>query len=366
MDLSRARGLFEHDGPFTTLHVEVGRVSEDAAQQIDARWTTIRHDLERADTDDALLGELEGRVREQTHLAGEVRRTLVAAGDRLVFDDVQSGHSYWPETVDHGALPDLAGWLTMAARAIPFVLVVADRIGADIELHRALSSASVQRETVQGDDFYVTKVSEGDWAQKQFQQSAENTWQHNARLVADTVRGLLRSGRPRVVFLAGEERARSEVARALDAESALEPSVTLVQVVSGGRAAGASRDALWQELRTGLAELEAGDDRDLATRLDEARRRGEGAATGIDEVLDALGQARVGRLVLDLDVMHERVVHPGSHPGLPLPSGAAKADQLPADRVLLAAAALSGADVSVLPAELSHGGGVSALLRWTT
>ena len=47
-----------------------------------------------------------------------------------------------------------------------------------------------------------------------------------------------------------------------------------------------------------------------------------------------------------------------------LPASAQDATGLPADRVLVAAAALTGADLTVLPAAMTHGGGASALLRW--
>jgi hypothetical protein len=48
-----------------------------------------------------------------------------------------------------------------------------------------------------------------------------------------------------------------------------------------------------------------------------------------------------------------------------LPELAASADELPADRVVVAAAALTDAALSVLPAAMARGGGVSALLRWS-
>jgi|tagenome__1003787_1003787.scaffolds.fasta_scaffold20917107_3 hypothetical protein len=62
-------------------------------------------------------------------------------------------------------------------------------------------------------------------------------------------------------------------------------------------------------------------------------------------------------LTLHVDVGRART-------GLPLPAPALDATELPADRVLVAAAALTGARVSVLPASVAHGGGASALLRW--
>ena len=365
MDLTRIRDLLQHDGPFTTVHAEVGRASEDAVQQLEARSRNIRQQLGSAGVDQRVVDEMVDRVSEQTHLPGEVRRTLVASASKVLFDDAQSGHSYWPETVDHGPLPDLAGWLTIADRAVPFVLVVTDRTGADIEAHRALASAGVDRRTVTGADFDIRKVSAGAWAQDHYQQSAEDTWQDNARKVADGVRSLVKSHPARAVFVAGEERARSELVTALDVESALGDSVPLVQIQSGGRAQGASDEAMWDEIRAEVARLEAGADEELANRLEEARGRGEGGASGLEQVLQALAQARVDRLVLDLDVLHEREVRPSDHPGLALPAGVDRSRSVPADRVLVAAAALSGADLSLLPAELSRGGGAAALLRWT-
>jgi hypothetical protein len=366
VNLTRVRDVVDNDGPFTTLHVEVGRASENPAEQIQARWTSIRHRLEADRVDPGLVSDLESRVVEPVHLPGEVRRTIVAAGDRVVLDEVQVGHNPRPESLDRDVLPDLSAWLAVADREMPFVLVIADREGADLEVHRATSRGDVETRTVTGDTYYVTKVAEGDWAQKQFQQTAENTWHHNARLVADEVRSLVRRHAPEVVLVAGEERARHEVLHALEEDGAIEARTTVVPVEAGGRAEGASRDAMWQEVHARLAEIEGNRDGDLAGQLDQARGRGDGGATGLQDVLSALAQSRVGLLALDLDAMREHTVRPGDHSGLPVPRSAAGAEELPADRVLVAAAALSGAELAVLPEALTHGGGVAALLRWTT
>lgn len=363
MDLARLRPVFEHDGLYLTVHAEVGRAGEDAADQLDARWTTIRHELERLGVGAGLVGDIRDRLHENPHAPGEVRRTIVAAGDEVVLDDVQVGHSHWPEVLDQGALPDLTGWLGMEDRAIPFVVVVADRTGADIGVHRALSKPATDHETVTGETFYITKVPQGDWAQKQFQQSAEDSWQHNAREVADVVRGLAREHRPRAVFVAGEVRARAEVTRALEEH---DPAVLgqVIQLESGGRGAGASTEAMHEEIRAKVAGLERSADADVAAELDRVRGQGAGGATGVEEVLDALAQHQVERLVIDPLPLRDKVVHPQAHEGLALPPAAAVADELPADRALVAAAALSGAEVSLLPSSMSHGGGAAALLRW--
>lgn len=360
MDLRAVRPVFEHEGPFVTVHSEVGRGTEDAAQQLDARWTKTRHDLEHHDVDRSLVEEIGERLRENARVDGEARRTVVAAGGAVVLDAVQAGHSRWPETVEVAPLPDLAGWLTVADGELPFVLVVTDREGADLEVHRALSRGVAARQQVKGSSFHITKVPEGDWAQKQFQQTAQNTWHENAHRVADEVRSLVNRYGARLVVVAGDVRARSDVAAQLDKLDA-----TLVQTDAGGRGEGASREALWAQVEVALAEEAAEEERRVIGALEQARGQGRGAALGLDEVLDAFAKAQVERLVLDLGRMRDRTVDPSRHEGLAAPAGALARRDLPADRVLVAVAARTDAAVTLLPAYLGRGGGVAGLLRWS-
>ena len=364
MDLTRLRPVFEHDGPYLTVHAEVGRGSESAKAELEARWTTIRHELEGLGLPARLVDDIDERLHENPHAPGEVRHTIVAAGEDVLLDDIQVGHSHWPEVLDQSDLPDLTGWLGLEDRAIPFLVVTVDRTGADIDVHRALSKPAAEHETVTGETFYITKVPQGDWAQKQFQQTAEDSWRDNAREVADAVRSLARTHRPRAVFVAGEVRARAQVTRALE-EHDPGPLGQVIQLESGGRGAGASLEAMRHEIHTKVAELERASDASVAAELDRVRGQGAGGATGIQEVLDALAQHQVDRLVIDPNALRDKVVRPKDHAGLALPPKAAEADRLPADRALVAAAALSGAEISLLPSSMSHGGGAAALLRWT-
>lgn len=247
MRLDAIREVFDHAGPFVTVHAEVSRSTADAVAQRESRWTTVRNDLRQAGVAAELVAEIGERLNENTHLPGEVRRTVVAAGGEVVLDEVQRGHSHWPELHDVAPLPQLAPWLAVEDSAYCFLLVNADRVGADLSLHRTLREPPVLEKVVDGEEFGLSKVPEGDWAQKEFQQSAENTWRQNATLVADAVDELVREHRPAAVLLAGETRARAEVQRAFAARGEIP---TPHEVESGGRAAGASQAALWAEVRT--------------------------------------------------------------------------------------------------------------------
>lgn len=359
MNLGSIQHIYSHSGPFVTLHMDVSRNTEDAPQQMDARWTTASRELENAGVDKALIDQIGERMHEQTDVPGEARRTIVAADGQIVFDDVRAGHTIWPETTTVGPLPDLSGWLHQVDGQMPFVLVTADREGADIDFYRAMSKPDAAHQEVHGDTLHITKVPQGDWAQKQFQQRAENVWHKNAREVADAVRTACAEHRPRVVVLAGDERARADI---VDELQGLQCDVE--QVTAGGRAAGSSAEALWDEVRQVLARVEAHDQQAVTDRLMEKTGQGTGAARGLPDVLDALVQGKAERLVLDLQAAHEMTVHPKDHPGLSLPASAEGESELAADQVLVAAGAATDAALSVLPAEQTKGAGVAALLRW--
>ena len=359
MHLDALRPVFEQSGPYLTVHAEVGRTDEHALDQLDARWTSIRHELERQDVSTDLIDEIGERLHENTHLAGEARRTIVATPERVVFDDVQPGRARWPETLELAELPDFSGWLRHADRAIPFVLVQVDRTGGDLAFYRGLNHVPADESTVQGESFQITKVPDGDWAQKQYQNRAEEIWAKNAAEVADELTGLVRQQRPRVILVAGDVRAAEELTAALGAHP-----TPVVRLSSGGRAAGTSDDALWEEIHTVVAGFEARDDEEVAERVAAGVGRDQGVAVGPVDVLEALVRGPVDELVLDLDQASGTTVHPVDLPGLELPDPARRTPEIAADRVLLAAAARSDADVSLLPASLLPEAGVAAVLRW--
>ena len=359
MLLDAIRPVFDRSGPYLTIHAEVGRTDEHALDQLDARWTTIRHELEHRGVAADLIEDIGERLRENTHIAGEARRTIVATPTEVVFDDVQPGHALWPETVDQADLPDLSGWLRHADRAVPFMLVQVDRTGGDLAFYRAVNQPAADDRTVDGESFQITKVPQGDWAHKEYQNRAEGLWSQNAQLVAEELTSIARRQHPRAVLVAGDVRAAEELVDALGKHP-----IPVVRLSSGGRAAGTSDESLWAEVRTVVAGLEADADQEVADQLAEGTGRQQGVALGSADVLDALVRGQVDRLVLDLDQARDATVHPVDFPGLDLPEPASRAAEVPADRALVAAAARSDAQISLLPADLIPQRGVAAVLRW--
>ena len=357
MQLTAVRDLVDRPAPFVTVHAEVGRPAEDAVQQLETRWNTIRRTLEGEGVDPGLVEEIGRRLHEMPPAPGEARRTIVAAEGDIVFDEVLPGSVRIEETAEVALLPDLAGWVATAARQLPFCLVVADREGADVSFHSGLADTDPESDAVDGEEHQLHKVPGGGWAHRRMQQSVENTWKENAQEVAKAVTSGVRRLPLRLVIVAGDQNARQKLQESLDGLT-----VPVVHVEAGGRAAGASEEALWSEVEVVLARFEAEADLEVAERLAAVEGQQGRAVRGLGEVLDALTRGQVETVVLDLQRARDLTVDPSAHPGLPLPEGAA--GELPADRVLLAAAAATSAGVTVLPAEQSGPEGVAALLRW--
>jgi len=175
MQTTALKPLFEAPGPFVTVHADVSRNVSDPASHLQSRLTTIRHELERHDVDEALREEVLRRVEEPTDQAGEVRRTLVLRGGEVVLDEVRDGHSGWPEGVTVGPFPDLAGWLSQTEGAVPFVLAQVDRSGGDVAAYVGKGRPPSASAQVEGERWELTKLSIGGWAQDKYQNRARTT-----------------------------------------------------------------------------------------------------------------------------------------------------------------------------------------------
>lgn len=367
MDLSTLRPVFESAGPYTTVHVDVSRDVEDADHRIDVRRRDIESSLRETDVPDELVEEIGQRVAAPTGLAGSVRRTVVAGADGILLETAEAGVDDAPRSTDHGPLPNLLPWIAAADSAVPFVLVTADRTGAEVASYRAARRPAVDSETVSGETHYISKVDGvGAEMENRVERLAEENWQANMREVASEVISQSRAlgGRP-LLLVAGEVQARTELVAAIEHVDAGAAERTH-QIEAGGRADGASTEALQAEVDQVLHRAAVDRDADLGSSLSMARGRDEGSREGADDVLEALAKGQVEDLLIEPGLLADATIVPSDYPGLPLPVGAASLDSpLPLDRVLVAAACLSGAGVTVTQTGVAGPIGVSALLRWT-
>lgn len=348
--------LFDMEGPFASVLVDVSQDSEDGSQQREERLTEVLGELESRGAPASVVATIRERLEEPVDKLAPIARLLVATETEVCLDDLVQERVRMP-VATWSPLPDVAPWVTLRDASIPFLLVVADREGSDIEVYSASTREPSRKETVHGERDFIHKVNVGGWSQGRYQNSTEEVWHRNAKQTGEIIDRYVARGMP-LVILAGDERARVEIAGVLSTRA----SEHMVQVEAGGRAAGSSRAALEEA----VAEVLRGEV--VARRLDrvhefqERKGRRGAVATSVEEVLDAFVLGQVDTLLLDAASSREQAVRPAEHRGLNL--GLETSAEVPLDQALICAAARTAADVVVVPPRVLGGSPAAALLRW--
>src|SRR5690606_23238977 len=126
--------------------------------------------------------------------------------------------------------------LAARQRAVPHVVVLVDRAGADII--GVAGERELGRTEVQGDSSPIEKNAPGGWSQPRYQRRAETRWEENAAQVADEVAEVVQQVEPRFIAIGGDVRMVGLL------RDALRPEVAeLVREMGGTRHPDGSTDA---------------------------------------------------------------------------------------------------------------------------
>jgi hypothetical protein len=368
MDVSFLQPVFDAPGPYATVSADVTHTTENADTELELRVRGITERLAEQGAPEAVVEAVRGRLLEgnQGGEAGRLRgRAVVVASDGSVVLDQALVDAPLREVATWSRAPELMPVLRQLPGRIPHVVVVADRVGADISYFGGPGQTE-DTKTVDGDDFQIQKVQVGGWAHHRFQHNAENKWVHNADEVASEISSMARRLSPRFVLVAGDVRARQILTdRASDAWSEL-----VVSMDEGGRAAGADREPVERRTAELVAEHEARECAEVLEKVEAAGAHGL-AVTGLDRVVAALRKGQVETLVLADDPEHATTLLVGNSP-LELGVDQHDMDALgthgtvaPADSALLAAAVAGSAEVVVVPLSAAAEHPVAAVLRYT-
>lgn len=400
MDLSFLAPAYEFPGPYASVVLDTTRATEKAPHEIELRWRDLRGQLEHAGADERTLDALEGAVGRDQGIPGQHGQALFAAGGGVAL------HRYLPappsrDSASYLPVPDPLPLLVTMQRLVPYVLVVADRGGADVYAYGPHGGLAAS-ESVEGDRGPgMQKIYGGDDANKHYQRRAENIWSENAEKVADEVGTLVHELHADLLVVAGDPSAREKLESHLDPHS----REVLVLVEEGGRAAGASDEKLQQEVSRLVEDTARRARQEALSALERERGRVEAAAEGIPAAVWALQRAQVGTLFLPEDAsflpQSDVKLPPGSagdlrtpeapHGGAPLPGSGdvrlwvgeepariaetreeltalgGQPVQAPALPALVRAAYGTEADVVMVPADIAESltDGVGCLLRWS-
>lgn len=291
MSDARLKELLSRPGPWTSAYVDgpgaLPQVEEEALRR------SVRERLEEAGAPEEDAVAMETALATRNGLPSPSTRVVLASAGSVELDQGFVGARIGPERLDHAPVPTLLPLSRHLGAATRYLVVETSRDGADIHLETAGRGHSDADGEIAGETDDITKVQAGGWSHSAYQRYAENTWKSNQEEVAAAVSELIRRHHPEFVALAGDVRARQLLTDALtDTERAL-----VVDVDAHTRADGADSTELDSAIARSLEERErsaVGEVRDRA-----AADSGSGGATGLEEVVAALQQARVDTLLLD-------------------------------------------------------------------
>jgi len=361
---------FDGPGPFLTVYLGTEAAVEQAAQQNEVRWKRLRRQLDQDSAPAAALTAIDALVPDAHRLG----RTLAVVADGTGVRVVR--HEPDPPARDAGwvaPLPRVGPLIEWAQSAVPHLVVLADRAGADIVAFTRRADGigaggapvvSVGEET--GDDPGLRKSQPGGWSQRRYQRRAENQWENNAREVADEVAGLADETGARLIVVAGDVRALQ-----LLREHLPERTAELLREVDGSRAAGSGLDEIADDVVKLAATVVAEDTVEILRQFKQERGQGDLAVEGTEGTIEALAAARVDTLLIHDDPDDDRTAWFGPEPGMVGQAkdtvaglGATEPQRARLVDVAIRAAFSTGAAVRIVPSAGSVKEGIGAILRF--
>src|SRR3954470_20684943 len=203
MDVSFLQSVFEATGPFATVCADVTHTSENADTELELRVRAISERLTEQGTPEVVVEAVRGRLLEGNEggEAGRLRgRAVVVASDGSVVLDEPLVDAPLREVAEWSRQPDLMPVLRQLPGRVPHIVVLIDRVGADIT-YVGLPGQEDEETAVEGDTFHLRKLKVGGWAHDHWQNSAENQWEANAARVAEQIGSDARRRPPAVLVV---------------------------------------------------------------------------------------------------------------------------------------------------------------------
>ncbi|ROP37601.1 Vms1/Ankzf1 family peptidyl-tRNA hydrolase [Saccharothrix texasensis] len=352
--------LVRHRGPFASVYLDASHDTEDAAEAMELRWRGVREELAGQGADDATLDVMQEAVL--TPVPGKPGRALVAARGRLLLDRVLPRPPA-VETTRWSDRPHLLPLATWTEPAVPHVVVMVDRAGADLHGYDGRGERAGE---VPGDGHPPHEVPRGGWSHRRLRKAAEDTAGRDAARLAAEVDRLVTDLDARLLVLGGEVGARADVREELSPRC----RDVLIEVGGASPAEGADDAAFDHAVRSLVAQYQSDLDNDVVEEFTAEAGDPHGRAVqGLAPVVEALREAKVAALLLSDPALGDRTVWSGDDPAqLALREqdlrglGVEHVGERRADEALGTAAAVTGAQV-VFTDAAGLREGVGALLR---
>src|SRR5690349_9131427 len=137
MNVSFLEPVFAASGPFATVCADVTHTTETADTEVELRVRALAEQLSGQGAPEAVVEAVRGRLLEANE-GGEIatlkgRALVVAADGSVVLDQALDGAPR-REVAEWSGHPDALPILRQLPGRVPHVVVVTDRVGADVSL----------------------------------------------------------------------------------------------------------------------------------------------------------------------------------------------------------------------------------------
>ncbi|MFE9674338.1 Vms1/Ankzf1 family peptidyl-tRNA hydrolase [Streptomyces sp. NPDC006259] len=379
MQLSFLTPLFDRSGPWATVYFDPAQNDESGAKRRELSVREACRTLEDEGADSATVQAVRDTLMDIAPAEDPSGRVVFAADGEVVLSHRLSRPPQ-RQIACWAPLPRLTPLLELAGQDPVCLVAYIDRTGADFELRGAAGPKDAGQ--VEGRKHPVRRTASADWSERHFQLKVENTWEHNAVEIAEALGAAYEESGADLVVLVGDARERSAVRERLP-EAVRHVTA---ETEHGGRAPGSASAALEEAIEQASRQharrrIDAALDRFRAGRVGIADKPTD-AIEGVPALVEAVREHRVETLLIrpdGADLARETWV--GADPDQVAVRrtdaqtlGESEPIAVRADDALLRAAAVTAADVLVVPPSDEDGdgdgtdlptGGLGALLRWT-
>lgn len=370
--------LLDAPAPVVTVHLDARSDQPNAFQQLELRWKNARRELEGAGADEATVQAVEDALTAtDAHIGGQSVVVVAAGGEVLLQRPLPDPPPGDVDRVHVGPVAHLTPVLVADQSALPHVVVLADRAGADLyartgpvgdDADDQLGGDGAVERSVEGDTEHIHRSSPGGWSQRRFQQRNENTWERNAGDAAEAVVALVDEISAELVILGGDVRATGFLLDALpDRVKAMTRSIE-----DASRASGASIEHMTEDVHRLVRTVSAERLTAVLSTFDEEVGQHDRAADGPAAVVSALQAAIVETLLVGSRDEGDRKAWIGPRPehlaldrnDLTAGMGVGDPVEAPLTDACIRAALGTGARVVVVPSTKVRDG-LGAILRHT-
>lgn len=366
MNLAFLRPLFDRPGSWVSVYLDATRSEQKADHEIDLRLRAMRERLVEKGADPVTIDAVEDTIRQRPFEHGRYGIAVFAQGTDVALVETLSvpppSEDAFMEPLPH-AMPLIAA----RGEEVPYVRVVADRAGAD--LNALTVGGSPRSEKVKGSESYpIHKSQVGGWSQARYQRAVEETWRRNAGDVAAAAAQLAEHVGAEVIVVGGDVHAVQDLIGKLPKRW----RDHVVRTGAGSLGAGADETALDDATIQAIAETANRRTRDVLDRF--RVQQGDGSAsTGLTDVVARLqrGQADTVLLVNDESSTDRLWIDPDDPTVIAVDdqtlreAGVKDPLRVRADAALVRAIAGTGAQLILLaPGEVTLEHGIGAVLRY--